>query len=40
MEINEEASEEIKKLFYAEGMNKIEIKKDLQGKNRMVCVLI
>ena len=34
MEINEEASEEIRKLFYTEGMNKIEIKKDLQGKKQ------
>ena len=40
MEINEEAGEEVKKLFNAEGFNQIEIKKDLQGKNRMVRVLI
>jgi protein-(glutamine-N5) methyltransferase, release factor-specific len=40
MEINEEAGDEIKKLFNSEGMNNTEIKKDLQGKNRMVRVLI
>ena len=40
MEINEEAGEEIKKLFNDEGFNQIEIRKDLQGKNRMVRVLI
>lgn len=40
MEINEVAAEEIKNLFDAEGMYTIEIKKDLQGKNRMVRVLI
>ena len=40
MEINEAAGEEIKKLFVSAGMQKIEIKKDLQGKNRMVRVII
>lgn len=40
MEINEEAGEEINRLFVSAGMQKIKIKKDLQGKNRMVRVII
>jgi release factor glutamine methyltransferase len=38
LEIHEESSEDVKDLFRSEGYSHVEIKKDMQGKERMVKV--
>jgi len=39
LEIHEELSEEVASLFKSEGYNSVEIRRDMQGKNRMVKVV-
>jgi len=36
VEVQEDLGEEVKKLFQSKGYGSIELKKDLQGKDRMV----